>query len=356
MRRIFHIITHFELGGAERVAINICKSHNEHFTYHIVEVVRGKSEFTEQMLNELKENNIKYHRSPISSNKLGIILFPIWFLILYLKYRPTIIHTHTEIPDLSIYLFHFICPWHKRYVRTIHNTELWNNWKFIGKKVESFFISKKANIAISIATKEEYLKAYDESYIPIIYNGIEQVSQKKFPYLQKNKINVLFAGRLEAQKGISEMISVVKSLNKETPYFFHIVGNGTLKQYAKSETQDIPFIKFYEKIYGLSHYLKSFDYLFMPSRHEGLALMSIEASLAHTPTIINSCKGLAETLPSDWELAVHENSIKEYINIFYNKLPNIDYNKVAEKAYKYATSHFDIRIMQQQYEKFYSKL
>lgn len=80
--KIFHIISHFDVGGAERVAINICKSHNNNFTYHIVEIVRGKSEFTKQLLNELKENNIEYHRSPISSNKLGIILFPIWFLIL----------------------------------------------------------------------------------------------------------------------------------------------------------------------------------------------------------------------------------------------------------------------------------
>ena len=204
--KIFHIISHFDLGGAERVAINICKSQNNNFTYHIVEVVRGNSEFTLQMLNELEEHKIQYHRSPITSNKLGIILFPIWFFILYLKHRPTIIHTHTEIPDLSIYLFHFIYPWHKRYVRTIHNTELWNKWKAIGKKVESFYQKRKANVSISLATQQEYLKAYGDSNIPIIYNGIEITSQQEFPYLHPDKINVLFAGRMEHQKGVTEMV------------------------------------------------------------------------------------------------------------------------------------------------------
>ena len=357
MMKIFHIITHFDLGGAEKVAINICKSKNCNYEYHIVEVVRGRSEFTTQMLKELSQNNIQYHRSPIPSNKLGIILFPIWFLILYLKHHPTIIHTHTEIPDLSIYLFHFIYPWHKKYVRTIHNTELWNKWKSIGKKVELFFQKRKANVAISIATQEEYIKAYGDSHIPIIYNGIERTKQQKFPYLQPGKINILFAGRMEHQKGILELVTVIKELNKkESPYFFHVVGNGTLRSYAETETKQFSNIRFYDKIFGISSYLESFDYLFMPSNHEGLPLISIEASLAHTPPIINHCKGLAETIPPQWILSVNNNSIDEYITLFEKKLPTINYQTLTNEAYNYAIEHFDITVMQKQYEKLYLSL
>ena len=180
MLRIFHIITHFDLGGAEQVAINIAKSKSKNMEYHIVEVVRGKSDFTQQMLCELKRNHINYHRSPTCNKKLGIILFPIWFLFLYLKYRPAIIHTHTEIPDLSIYLFHFLYPWHKNYIRTIHNTELWNDWKNIGKKVEKFFIKHNSNVAISESVRNCYIKIYHSSAIPLIYNGVEMKEQKTF--------------------------------------------------------------------------------------------------------------------------------------------------------------------------------
>lgn len=73
-------------------------------------------------------------------------------------------------------------------------------------------------------------------------------------------------------------------------------------------------VSIYEKVFGLSHYLASFDYLFMPSNHEGLGLMLIEASFAHTPTIINCCPGLKETLPNDWKLALNNNSIPDFIN------------------------------------------
>ena len=36
MKRVFHIISKFDLGGAERVAANIAKSGNDDFEYHVV--------------------------------------------------------------------------------------------------------------------------------------------------------------------------------------------------------------------------------------------------------------------------------------------------------------------------------
>ena len=218
--KIFHIITHFDLGGAERVAINIAKSKHSDIDYHIIEVVRGSSAFTQQLIEELTDNHIKYHRSPVSSKKLGIVFFPLWFLLIYLKYRPSVIHTHTEIPDLSIYLFHFLCPWHKRYVRTIHNTELWNDWKRIGRIVERFFIDNQSNVAISKSVQECYKKEYHVSGLHLIYNGVEKKKQKIFPYLKAGKINVLFAGRLEEQKGVKTLITVVNKLKDNNTYFF----------------------------------------------------------------------------------------------------------------------------------------
>lgn len=73
---VFQIITHLEMGGAERIAFNIAKSKSKEFEYHIVEVARGNSAYTKEMIKELESCNIQYHRSNISSNKKAIILFP----------------------------------------------------------------------------------------------------------------------------------------------------------------------------------------------------------------------------------------------------------------------------------------
>lgn len=157
--RIFHIITHFDIGGAERVAVNIAKSQTTGMEYHLVEVVRGNGEFSQSFIKELHDLDICFHRSYITNNKIAIIMFPLWFVYLSFKWKPQIIHTHTEIPDLSIYLWNKIFGWlfpAIKYVRTIHNTELWNQWQKTGNKVESFFKQKHANIAISQSTQQCY--------------------------------------------------------------------------------------------------------------------------------------------------------------------------------------------------------
>ena len=350
--KVFHIVTHLDLGGAERVAINIAKSDNPDIEYHIVEVVRGKSDFTKQLISELKSCHINVHRSPVSSKKLGIVLFPLWFILIYLRFKPNVIHTHPEIPDLSIYLFHFLFPWHKVYIRTIHNTELWNDWKWIGTKVERFFISHHSNVAISKSVLECYGQNYHPSSdIPLIYNGVSETVQIPFPHLVKDKRNILFAGRLEKQKGIDALINVINRLKDDGRYFFHIVGSGSLRQ-DLTKLQGNNY-KLYDKIYGLSGYIGSFDYMFMPSNFEGFGLVALEACLSKTPTIINACKGLIEVFPSDWPLKVHNNSINDFIEIFSKQLPDIYITSLADIAYEYAKAHFSIKQMQNGYEKLY---
>ncbi len=354
--KIFHIITHFDLGGAERVAINIGKSTSKDFEYHIFEVARGKSTFTKQMLTELQENNIQYHRSYISNKKIAIILFPFWFICCCFFNQPKIIHTHTEIPDLSIFLFSKVT---KRlfpkikYVRTIHNTQLWNDWGTVGRNIEPFFINNSANIAISESTKQSYQSKYKSEDIPIIYNGLEESKQQVFPNIKENKINILFAGRLEYQKGIDELINIVTTLKNDNRFHFHIIGNGSLQQKLYDSVNELQNVTLMDKIYNLAAYLSSFDYLFMPSNFEGLALMSIEASLNKVPAIINDCLGLGETLPKDWPLKATNNSLNDYYNIFNNKLMKYNREELVLDAYNYVQCRFSIKKMQKTYEKLY---
>lgn len=351
MMRVFQIISHLELGGAERVAVNIAKSQSSGIEYHVVEIVRGKSEFSCQLLNELTTSGIKVHRSPVTSKKLGILLFPLWFFFLNIRYRPQITHSHTEIPDLSVYLFHLFFPFKIKYIRTIHNTELWNNWKWIGNKVEHFFISHNSNIAISQSVRDCYEKSYHASNIPLIYNGVEEKSQKRFPGILGGKINILFSGRLEAQKGVDVLVKIVNLLAPDDRFFFHIVGDGPLKRELSKVIGNN--YKLYDKLYDLASYMGSFDYIFMPSNFEGLALTAIEACFARTPTIINACNGLEEIFPADWPLKAQDNSIQDYMEIFLNKLFICDRVELATSAYEFVAEKFSIVSMQQKYDSLY---
>ena len=353
---IFHIITHFDLGGAETVAVNIASSKTPDSQYHLVEVVRGRGDYSNQFVEDIKSKGIRYHRSRIRNNKFGIVLFPFWFLLLFLRYRPTVIHTHTEVPDLSIYLFYRLFGWMFRktsYVRTIHNTVLWSQWGRIGDMVEKFFQSHDSNIAISKSVQHSYAERYGEKP-PIIYNGLEEVEQKPFENINHRQVNVLFAGRLEYQKGIDELIAVINGCKDNEKVDFWIVGTGSMKEKVEQCVRGNSHVHYFDKIFGLSRYLASFDYLFMPSNFEGLALMPIEASFAKVPAVINSCPGLEDTLPIDWPLKVVDNCIGQYLEIF-NNISKYDHDTLGLIAYNFAKKNFSVKKMQRSYEDFYSE-
>lgn len=361
--RVFHIISHFDVGGAEMVATNIAKSKNKDFEYYIIEVIRARSEFSSVFVRELQKNKIHYYRSYIPEyhfhyvvEKLAALLFPLWFIFLYLRYKPQIIHSHTEIPDMAVWNFFTLFPFllkQCKIVRTIHNTNLWTGLKKTGIRIEKWMQKNDANVAISVSVQNNYNEEYGEK-ARMIYNGIAANTEYvRYPELREDKINVLFAGRFEEQKGIYTLVEIIKKLKDDNRYFFHVVGSGRLKEIIKCQLDGCGNVEIHNPVYGLSKYLSSFDYLLMPSLHEGLALLPIEASLAGLPTIINDCKGLSETLPDKWPLKVQNNSVDEYMNIFNNVLPSLDRPTLAQTAATFGTTHFSLMTMQTEYEKLY---
>ena len=162
----------------------------------------------------------------------------------------------------------------------------------------------------------------------------------------------MFAGRLEYQKGVDELVEIIMRCQDHQDLVFWIVGSGSLLGKIKEMMAETDNARYYEKIYHLSSYVGSFDYLLMPSNFEGLGLMSIEASLAKVPVIINSCPGLNETLPADWLLKVQNNNVEQYLEIL-SQLNRYDHEALGMKAYKYVKENFSIDKMQKDYEDFY---
>lgn len=362
MKKVFHIISHFDVGGAERVAVNIAKSKTEGIEYHVVELVRAHSPFTRVFIRELEDSGIRYHRAFVPDvrfhylfERLAAVTFPLWFLPLFLKYRPSVIHSHTEMPDLAVWWFFTLFPslLHScKVVRTIHNTRLWSGLKNTGRRVERFFIRHNSNVAISVSVRDNYEKEYRQR-APMIYNGVAETLQVRYPDLCQGKINILFAGRFEPQKGISVLIEIVRRLKDDGRFHFHIIGDGSLRPDIERELAPLPCVSLCKPVHGLAAYLSSFDYLLMPSEFEGLSIMSIEASLAGLPVIANSCPGLRDTLPPDWPLCVKDNSISQYMSIFRTLNRRTGNNPLSAKARAFAKEKFGIRRMQEAYEAFY---
>ena len=405
--RTFHLITHFSLGGAERVAANIAESQTHGMEYHVVEIMRGRTAYTPKFIAELEQAGVRCHRSWMPDvsfhflfERIAALLFPLRMLYIMLRWHPDVIHTHTETPDLALYMFSRLFPFMLRrvkIVRTIHNTRLWTGLPRTAQWVEAFFKSNNANIAISDSVRDSYADRFGE-VPPIINNGVAEVEQKDYfntstpqgvhlsqvhqqhlntstfntqhstnlntstPPLgfcrlpEQEHLNILFAGRLEPQKGVVVLCEVLKMLAGDSRYHFTIAGDGSQRTLVEQTLADIASsgkplnAQLVPPIFGLAGYMQSFDYLFMPSEFEGLSMLSMEASLNRLPVIANACPGLADTLPADWALLAHDNSIDDYRQIFNELLPTADHDALTQRAYDFAKDRFSVRTMQERYE------
>ena len=361
--RIFHVITHIDMGGAERVAINIAMSKSPDYEHHIVELQRGHGAFTRQMIAELRHNNIPYHRSWLPvwlhlhyyADRLVSILFPLRFLFLWLRYRPDVIHSHTEMPDMAVWLALRLFPFIKvRLIRTIHNTHLWTGMGFVGPRVERFMQQRGTNVAISPGAQTAYYERYHSVMPPIIYNGVAPTEQRTYAGIVPGKTNILFAGRFEEQKGIATLCTIIKALADDRRYHFHIFGAGSQQNIIRSLCR-MDNVTVRPPLHGIASIMRSFDYLIMPSAFEGLGLLSVEASMNGIPTLINACQGLTDTLPEDWPLAVHDNNTAEWLHLFREVLPHVDRNALVVKAQEYVNGRFSVSKMQREYELLYTQ-
>ena len=372
--RTFHLITHISLGGAERVAANIAESQTPGMEYHVVEIMRGHTAYTPKFIGELEKAGVRCHRSWMPDvsfhflfERIAALLFPLRMLYIMLRWRPDVIHTHTETPDLALYVFSRVFPRMLRrvkIVRTIHNTRLWTGLPRTAQWVEAFFKSRNANIAISDSVRDSYADRFGE-VAPIINNGVAEVEQKDYFNAQRtklkaqnSKLKILFAGRLEPQKGVVVLCKVLKMLAGDARFFFTIAGDGSQRTLVEQTLAEIAAegkplnAQLVPPIFGLAGYMQSFDYLFMPSEFEGLSMLSMEASLNRLPVIANACPGLADTLPADWSLLAHGNNIDDYRRIF-NLLPTADRDALTQQAYAFAKERFSVRTMQEHYEAWY---
>ena len=365
MKRIFHIISHYELGGAERVAMDIAQSGSKDFEYHLVEVIRGRSPFTRELLEEMRAGGIRYHRSPVPVlisfhyvfERLAALLFPLWFLWIFRRYRPDIIHCHTDIPEQAVWYFRRLFPRlsrQYRLARTIHNTELWHGLPKTGRRIEQMFQQTGANVAVSQPVADAYCQHY--GMMPrVILNGVRTATHKPYPRLAKGKCNIIFAGRFVEQKGISCLVSIIKSLEHDPHYHFHVFGSGPLQSLVEPLGR-YGNVSVNGPLFGLSAYLPSFDYVLMPSLHEGLAIVALEAAMSGVPVIMNDCPGLSDTVPPGWPLKVSGNSLEQYLTLFGKTLPAGSRDEWSIQARDYAVRHFSMETMQHHYEQFYHEL
>ena len=371
MKKIFQLISSIQLGGAEIIAFHLSEygnlSHSAEIS--VVELYRTKNSYADHKRKELERKNIRIitlHRG----SKRGSLLFgPLHLFFLILKEKPSIIHSHTDLPDFVLAvairiltLFRIKTP---EVVRTIHNTQLWRTHHKMGRIAESAYGNEPVAAVSSYAmvAYEQLRKKYRLPLSPnrqIIYNGCAVPQQCPHPFkINKEKINIAFCGRFEDYKGMETLISAIPEVGRLYPgsFLFHLIGDGTYKKRLLQLSQQRSDVLLYDPVPNVSTMFYAFDFLFMPSHFEGLTLISIEASFAGVPVIASFAPGLDETLPENWPLKFHLERQEELYAIF-EKIKEHFYNinKLRKMAFDFAMMKFSMNKMIESYAQLYTKM
>lgn len=192
------------------------------------------------------------------------------------------------------------------------------------------------NTIVSISDKItdnliQVFKAKKEN-IHKIYNCVQDIHPEKHKSCSKNKIRIIYPARINSVKRQIEVYNHLQGkINKHIEILF--VGTGPLYNELKKAVKDTAQFKvlgFRDDIYKL---LQESDYIMLFSKHEGLPITLIEATMCGTPIICNDVGGNCE-IAHDKENAFVVNDWDSLINIL-NKIPLIDeeeYMSMSQKS------------------------
>ena len=104
----------------------------------------------------------------------------------------------------------------------------------------------------------------------------------------------------DSHKGQRQIIALARRLAEREPDIsFVLVGSGWDEAKLKSESADLPNVRFAGQVSDVGNYFAAFDTFIYPSRHEGLGSVLLDAMAYGLPIIATAVGGIPEIIEHD---------------------------------------------------------
>lgn len=224
--------------------------------------------------------------------------------------QPDVIYCHSTWAGVLGRFPYLFC---RKKVRIIYNAHGWSFnmdaaiWK---KKIYAFVEKLLARTTDKIINVSMYdmKSAVDiglpESKMIMIYSGVspEKTLTKNKIKMSADKVNLLFVGRFDPQKGVDFLLKVFREHEKDLRHIhLWIIGDNVVSDGSgieKKNTENMTFLGWlaHEEI---SAYYEACDAVIMPSRWEAFGLVAIEAMKYGKPVIVSNRGALPELIQDD---------------------------------------------------------
>ena len=201
--------------------------------------------------------------------------------------------------------------------------------------------------------------------IDFVRNAINlNINGLKTPLENKKELNILFIGRLTAQKRPEIFVELAFYLKQNLPEFdlhFQMIGEGALFENLKRQAQNYQltskdFVLLGNKPDILPFYQNA-DLLVLPSKFEGTPNVILEAMACGLPIIATKVGGIPEIVSDKCGILVDpENKTELFESVKKLILDKPLRRKLGEEGKKYVSRNHSLNSLQEQLTKVYQKI
>lgn len=299
--RVVHVASGDAWGGAERVVALLAEgvSTQPGFSVEVLLFNEGR------LAEALRARRIPVHViSEAEHSFLGLSLAT----RRWLKARgPDVVHAHRYKEFLVTALA--VAPCRRGFVATVHGLEPHTQlarWR-VALIWGTLIIARLAGarvVAVSHELTRRLARVLGRAHVTHIRNPMPTAAETKgFPDLRRrlgwdsSRPLVGFVGRLENVKGPDIFVDI--AARAQTDAGFVLIGGGSLERELTARVTAGGLanrVAFLGEVPDASGYIRQLDVLALPSRHEGLPLVLLEAAASEVPVVAFDVGGMREVL------------------------------------------------------------
>jgi glycosyltransferase involved in cell wall biosynthesis len=347
-KKVTHLITTIERGGAEKQLLTLASEQVKSGIKVEVIFLKGKPE----LKKEFEESGVEVNQILVGKSFLNQISL----LTRYLRKNPTPIHAHLPKAEL---LAATVVP-NKYFIFTRHNSEpFWPGGPRIISNLLSRFVCKRASqgIAISNAVKSFLIKRGEipNGYtIDVVYYGFQKDSSTN-PAGLKSIANLMTSqssifkigtiGRLVPQKDYPTLLSAFSNVLEKLPDAeLYVVGEGYLQKDLIKLSKSLGVngnVRWLGKTEYINDFLSKINLFILPSKYEGFGLVLLEAMVAMKPIIAANNSAIPEVLGKSYEGLFSTGDVKALAQHIKTAINDKDFSKRLVKSYSSQLNKFD---------------
>ncbi|PGZ80267.1 glycosyl transferase [Priestia megaterium] len=277
------------------------------------------------------------------------------------RVKPDIIHVHSTFAGVFVRLPLFFKKKKYKVVYCSHGWAFLMELSSFKKNIFAFvekFLSIKTDKIINISFNEQK-KALDLGFpskkLELINNGISSQKRILLPEckVDSSKINLLFVGRFDRQKGLDILIDFFKTY-KTVNVQLYIIGDNVLKNNQVEVPRNIINIGWVDNK-KLDSYYELFDGVIIPSRWEGFGLVAVEAMKNKKPIIVSD-RGALPNLAGNNNGYVFSLDNLDTLRIILDNLNKKELEIKGLNGYNYFIQNFTSEMMNKKIIKLYKQI